>query len=68
MLSANPSFLLSFRRRSLLRRMQRTRNSHFVAGYVVDQEIVFVGDKFSGVLQVLKAADLGLIGQTFGIF
>ena len=48
--------------------MQRTRNSHFVAGYVVDQEIVFVGDKFSGVLPVLKAVDLGLIGQTFGIF
>ena len=48
--------------------MQRTRNSHFVAGYVVDQEIVFVGDKFSDVLQVPKAVDLGLIGQTFGFF
>ena len=68
MLSANPSFLLSFRRRPLLRRLQRTRNSHFVARYVVDQEIVFVGDKFSGVLHSPKAADLGLIGKTFGIF
>ncbi len=68
MLSSNPSFLLSFRRRPLLHRLQRTRNSHFVAGYVVDQEIVFVGNKFSGVLHAPKATDLGVIGQTFGFF
>ena len=48
--------------------MQRMQNAHCVAGNVVDKDIVFVGDKFSGVLQVPKAVDLGLIGQTFGIF
>lgn len=48
--------------------MQHTQNAHCVAGYVVDQDIVFVGDKFSGVLHAPKAVDLGVIGQTFGIF
>ena len=30
-------------------RAQHRQNAHSVAGYVVDQDIVFVGDKFSGV-------------------
>ena len=48
--------------------MQRTQNAHCVAGNVVDQDIVFVGNKFSGVLHAPKATDLGVIGQTLGFF
>ena len=50
------------------RRVQHTQNAHSVADYVADQDIVFVSDEFSGVLHASKAADLGVIGQTFGFF